>query len=278
LIAKSRIALNRIAAPSLGLADFYEFAASLGIGKVELRNDIGGKDPIDGMSAGDAARLASDRGVEVISINALQKFNLASDRPKALDELKALVEMAAGIGCKAIVLCPNNDSADVRSPELRLSETVDSLVAFAPLFRASGLLGYIEPLGFGISSLASLLAAQEAIDKSGHDSYRVLYDTFHHYIGPDDAATLGGPYRVALTGLVHISGVEASIPREAYGDKHRVLVGPADIMKSREQMRVLERLGYEGDYSFEPFSRDVQKLGKRELGSAIGKSLDFVVA
>jgi len=276
MIDVERFAINRIAAPSLTLAQFYDLAAELGVRKVELRNDLGAGDLIDGLKSAEAAALASSRGIEVISINALQKFNLASMRAKASGELERLLELAAAIGCTSIVLCPNNDAADARSPALRASETIDALAAFGPLFAEVGILGYIEPLGFAISSLASLVLAQEAIRKSGFSCYRVVHDTFHHYIGPEDQTILGGVYDVRNTGLVHVSGVEVDLPADEYRDEHRVLVGPADRMKSREQMLRLDELGYSGDYSFEPFSPVVQRLGRTELVAAFRKSLAYL--
>jgi 2-keto-myo-inositol isomerase len=278
VINKNRVGLNRVIAPALSLADFYGLASSLGIGKVELRNDLGGTDPIDGLRPAEASRLAADHGVEVISINALQKFNLAAVRQRATAELEALLELASAIGCKAVVMCPNNDSADDRSPAQRLAETVDSLAAFGPLFRDAGVLGYLEPLGFRISSLASLVAAQEAIGKSAQACYRVVYDTFHHHIGPDDASVLGAGYDIATTGLVHISGVQSGIARDAYRDEHRVLVGPGDKMRSKEQMAALDRLGYRGNFSFEAFSPAIQKLPEADLLAALRTSIDFVLS
>jgi 2-keto-myo-inositol isomerase len=277
VIDRKRFGLNRIVAPSLGLAEFYDLASSLGISKVELRNDLGGADPVDGLDPAEAARLAADRGIEVISINALQKFNVAAVRAQATAELRALLELAGAIGCKAVVMCPNNDAADARSPERRMDETVDSLAAFGPLFTDAGVLGYIEPLGFRISSLASLLVAQEAIERSGCSCYRVVHDTFHLHIGPDGPGILGTTYRIAMTGLVHISGVEDPIAVDAYRDDNRILVGPADEMKSKEQIDLVDRLGYRGDFSYEAFSPAIQKLGRSELASALQKSLDYLI-
>jgi 2-keto-myo-inositol isomerase len=278
MIDIKRFSLNRIISPSLELGEFYAFASSVGLRKVELRNDIGGKDPVDGLRPAEAARIAADHDIEVITINALQKFNLATARAKASEELQALLELSRAIRCKAVVLCPNNDPADGRDAARRLGETVEALAAFGPSFEDAGILGYVEPLGFGISSLASLVTAQDAIRESGFACYRIVLDTFHHYIGPDDSGILGKAYSVASTGLVHVSGVEASIATGDYRDEHRVLAGPADRMKSKEQIRKLVDSGYEGDISFEPFSPAVQKLSKVELAQAVGKSLEYLRA
>lgn len=278
MIDRKRFSVNRIISPELPLAQFYDFALSLGITKVELRNDLGGQDPIDGMKPADAANLAADKGISVITINALQKFNLAGVRTKVMADLEEMVHLAKIIGCKAIVLCPNNDGGDKRTKEVKLAETVDALKAFGPTFLAAEILGYVEPLGFGISSLASLLVAQEAIEKSGFPCYRTVIDTFHHFIGPDQPSIFDSSYKVATTGLVHISGVEDDIHTTEYRDAHRILPGPADCMKSKEQIRRLDSLGYQGDYSFEPFSAAVQKMGLAELTARTKQSLEYLLS
>lgn len=276
MISLERFALNRITAPSLTLPQFYDLVAELGLHKVELRNDLGRGEVLDGMTPAEAAALAGSRGIEVISINALQKFNLASMRANAVGDLERLLDIAAGVGCPAIVLCPNNDGTDARGQEQREAETIDVLAAFGPLFTKRRVFGYVEPLGFSISSLASLVVAQRAIRASGCRCYRIVLDTFHHHIGPDDEATVGGAYDVATTGLVHVSGVEADIPAGEYRDEHRVLVGQADRLGSRQQIRRLEALGYTGDYSFEPFSPAVQRLARPELLAALKTSLAYL--
>lgn len=277
MIDRKRFAINRMVCPSLSLAAFYELAASLGLSKVEIRNDLGKADPVDGMGAA-AARLAAERGIEVITINALQKFNLPSARAKASGELAELLELSKGIGCRAVVLCPNNESGDKRSVAERADDTAEALAAYGPMFQAAGILGYVEPLGFGISSLASLAVAAQAIAKSKQSGYRVVVDTFHFHIGPDAGDVFGKGLSVPSIGLVHISGVELDMPKSDFRDEHRVLVGPSDRMKSKDQMLRLEAAGYRGDYSFEPFSPAVQKLKVPELTSALKASLDYLTS
>jgi 2-keto-myo-inositol isomerase len=262
----------------MGLKEFFEFADSVGIRKVELRNDLGSRDAIDNLPPAAAAQMARDMGIEIISINALQKFNLASVQAKAVSELEALLEMAKSIACRTVVLCPNNDPKDTRSPEECAAETIDALKAFGPLFIRAGVLGLIEPLGFAISSLPSLLLAQDCIRKSGFDCYRIVHDTFHHYIGPDDQKILGKAYDIKNTGLVHISGVEADISIAEYRDQHRVLIGPADRMNSKDQILLLDKLGFTGVFSFEPFSPAIQSLNKEKLADALRQSIDFILS
>jgi 2-keto-myo-inositol isomerase len=171
---------------------------------------------------------------------------------------------------------------DNRSPAQKYRDTVDALGDYGPLFTEHGIAGFVEALGFGICSLASLPAVQGAIAGSGFAScYRALLDSFHHYIGPDTAAMFGvdGPgaaYNTAITGLVHVSGVEESIPVEHLTDAHRILIGPGDRMGNKALIQKLDSLGYSGVYSFEPFSKAVQDLNQEELASALGESLTFL--
>ena len=276
MLEKGRFSLNRIACPSLSLPDFLDFARSAGMGKVELRNDIRDGSVLDGMAPTKVASLLKERGLRAITINALQKFNLASARPRAKKELAELLTICAVIDCPAVVLCPNNDRADSRPADQRLAETVDSLKEFGPMFEKAGVLGFIEPLGFGISSLASLDVALEAIKASGFACYRVLVDTFHYFLGPDIEASLKKATKAGLVGLVHISGVEATIPAADFLDAHRIMPGPNDVMKSKETVEVLLASGYRGDVSFEPFSDSVQKLSTAALGAEIRESIAWL--
>ncbi len=276
MIDMRRFALNRIACPSLGVEDFLWLTADLGLTKVELRNDLPGRDVTDGLPASKIAEMAERHGIEIITINALQKFNLAAVRAKATEELERLLEAAATIRCGALVLCPNNDTGDTRDPRTRVSETVEALRSFGPAFMKRGILGYVEPLGFPECSLSSALVAMEAVKGSGFTCYRILYDTFHHYLGPDMQADFAALYDVSNTGLIHASAVDAAIPKDKYRDEHRVLPSPADRTSCKEQVAQHVSRGYAGDISLEPFSPAVQRMPVKELSAALKRSIDYL--
>jgi 2-keto-myo-inositol isomerase len=286
MLTKKRFALNRIIAPSLGLEEFIRFAAARGLFQVELRNDLPGKpktsDIIDGLKPAEALKIARGEGVRIITINALQQFNLSAKRSACLAELEQLLELAAAIECPALVLCPNNDAADKRTPAQKYLDTVEALHDYGPLFVKYGISGYVEALGFGISSLASLPVVVAAIKASGYGCYRTLLDTFHHYIGPDDGSIfgmdgLGASYELAYTGMAHISGVEDDIPAAQFLDGNRVLVGPGDRTGNKALIQKLDTLGYLGTFSFEPFSPAVQKLPPDQLAKALEASIDYLI-
>jgi len=276
MIKRTRFSLNRIIYPKLKLEDFFKFAQDLDLNKIELRNDLPGGKIIDGHTPGQLKELEQKYGVEILTINALQKFNLAAILPENIKELKKLINLSLSIGCKAIVLCPNNDVNDKRGSGEIFEETVKALKSFGPLFQGSGMRGYLEPLGFKESSLRSLVTAMKAIQESDYSVYKTVYDTFHHYIGPDTFDTIKNDYDISYTGLVHISGVESNIPVEEYRDNHRVLVTEQDRFQTKKQIELLLKLGYAGNISFEPFSQKVQEMEIEEIKSAINNSIEYI--
>ncbi len=276
MIKKSKFSLNRIIYPKLKLENFFKLVKDLDLDKIELRNDLPGGKIIDGYTPEQLKELLKKYGVEILTINALQKFNLAAVLPETIKELKKLINLSQSIGCKAIVLCPNNDVNDKRNQEEIFKETVKALKSFGPLFQDSGIQGYLEPLGFEECSLRSLIIAMKAIQESNYPVYKIVHDTFHHHIGPDTFDTIENDYDISYTGLVHISGVECNISVEEYRDNHRVLVTEQDRLQNKEQIELLLKLGYAGNISFEPFSKTIQEMEIEKIKSAINHSIEYI--
>jgi len=276
MIARSKIGLNRILLPGLSLEDFFKLSADLELHKIELRNDLAGTGIITPHSPEQVKGLSEKYNIEILTINALQKFNLGAVLPEKLAELKELIRLCVAIDCRAIVLVPTNDINDNRNSEVIMRETSAALKAFGPLFEDNGIRGYVEPLGFEECSLRSKVGALQAIQASGSSNYKIVHDTFHHYLGPDTDDTLINDYDIAYTGLVHVSGVESHLASDQYKDDHRILITEGDRLKNREQLALLIHLGYTGDVSFEPFAKAVQEMEIEALKAAINASIDFI--
>jgi 2-keto-myo-inositol isomerase len=247
-----KYALNHMTVPRLGIAAFFDLAKSLGIGALEIRNDLEGNAILDGTAAAEIKALASDAGVEIISINALQRFNQwTSEREREAVELAAY---ARDCGARALVLVPVNDGGG-RADGERQENVLKSLRALKPILADHGITGLVEPLGFEICSLRSKREAVEAIDAvDGASSFRLVHDTFHH--------TLAGEPDIFpdRTGLVHISGVgDTTIGVDRMLDAHRIMVGTGDRIDNVGQIRALNTAGYQGYYSFEPFATAVHQ-------------------
>ncbi len=263
-----KFALNHMAAPGLGVADFIDLAVRTGCDGIELRNDLPGVDTFAGNAAPDIRSLAERRNIQILSINALQRFNdWTEERRQQAIELTAL---ARACGAATIVMCPVNSPDDRPGPQERQRRLRTALAGLGPILSDAGVTGLVEPLGFEISSLRSKREAVEAIADVGAERvFRLVHDTFHHHLA-------GEPELFpAQTGLVHISGVVEKKTKTAdLRDGGRVLVGADDRLGSAGQVAALVNAGYRGYVSFEPFAASIQALA--DPAPMLLESIDFV--
>ncbi len=272
---KSRLTLNQNVAAGRSFEAFLQVAAEAGVGKIELRNELPGAGSAGAEAA--AARAALDRTpLRVIGIDVLLRFNVPGRWNELKRELARLKEAAAAFRAPAILMCPNCERGDSRSAQTAFADTVRALGRLAPLLEEKGLLGYVEPLGFPESSLRSLYSAQRAIGESGAGCFRIVYDTFHHFLGPDRGSELEANCNVALLGLVHVSGLRSEMPLDRYRDEHRDLPDEQDLTGSRDQVSRLLKLGYKGDVSFEPFVPRLRDLSVIELVEALRSAVRYL--
>ena len=260
--------LNHMAAPKSSYRELIELAAALGCEGVEFRNDLPGRRLFEGEPARNVRSAAQSAGVRVLALAEVKRFNDGCrERAAQADEL---IELAVECGAEAVSLIPVNDSGYRPGNSERNQRLRDFLAELAPNLRAAGILGYVEPLGFAISSLRTKREALAAIaDAGASDVYQLIHDTFHHAIAEEP-----GIY-AADTGLVHISGVDdRSLIRSEMEDGHRVLVGPGDQIGNIRQIKELRSSGYGGSLSFEPFARSVHE--DRALRESLTASIRFV--
>lgn len=85
--------------------------------------------------------------------------------------------------------------------------------------------------------------------------FKLLIDTFHHHLYPQ-AADEFSQVEVADIGLVHLSGVDDSRPREQLTDAERIMLATGSSRHLRA-VKALEARGYQGVYAFEPFAPEL---------------------
>ncbi|MGQ7244651.1 TIM barrel protein [Salinicola sp. V024] len=263
-----RFALNHMICPSLSVRELLDGAVDLGLDAVELRNDVQENSLLTLEQAREAGELARERGIRILTINALYPFNIWND--ERAEQAESLARLAQACGAEALVLCPLVDADHGLNARDSQTHVIKSLEGLDPIFERHGIRGFIEPLGFPISSLRTKQAAIEAIKKTGlQHRFSVVHDTFHHR-GADEQT-----YFPEATGLVHISGVEdKTISFTDMLDDHRILIGPNDHLGNVEQIRDLLNEGYTGYFSVEPFSSPVWDL--EDPLKATGESIDYI--
>ncbi len=260
-------ALNHVVAPRRSFAELVALARTLGLDQVEIRNDLDGVALRDGTPPERIRDEAAAGPVRILAINALQRFN--DWDPARAAEARALARYAQACGAAALVLCPATDNGYRRPASERQEQLRAALAGLAPILAEAGIVGLIEPLGFAASSLRLKGDAVEAIEDVGEgERFRLVHDTFHHY--------LAGEVRMfpQWTGIVHISGVDdAGLPLDRLRDEHRVLVGPDDVLGNIAQIVALTE-GYSGAYSFEAFAASVH--ASRDIAGALEASMHLI--
>lgn len=264
-----RFVLNHMVAPALPPEAFFALARSLGCSAVEMRNDLDGNALADGTPPARLGEAAARAGVTILTINALQRFNDWNSARAA--EAEDLARACADCGAAALILVPTNDGTGC-APDERRENLRRALAELTPILERHGILGYVEPLGFAVSSLQLKSEAAAAIRDLGlTERCRITHDTFHHHLAGEAAIFPD------LTGLVHISGVtDPGVAVADMRDSHRVLVTPGDRLDNLEQIARLRAAGVAAPLSFEPFAEAVHRAA--DIRADLAQSIDFIRA
>ena len=266
------LSINSIIRPTLPVTDFIKLAKKIGFTAVELRNDLPDPRVYGNETAEEIITAAGNEGIEIITVNALQRFNDREVFEEKQAELEQMAKTSADINCRMVVLCPVNDPKDNRSKNEQVTDLADSLKLYAPILKKYGITGLIEPLGFPICSVRTKAQAVKAIKETNlADVYKITHDTFHHYLSGETE------FFPAETGLVHASGVLPGKAKEDITDDDRILVTAEDCMGNVEQLKELFSGGYQGPVSYEAFSPAVQTMSIDDLTQGINESVKVLL-
>jgi 2-keto-myo-inositol isomerase len=260
-------ALNHMTTARMGYAALLDLASGLGCVGVEVRNDL--PQPLfDGMTPEAAGALARTKGLRLLAVAEVKRFNDWSDAKAG--EALALMRIAQAAGAEAVSLIPRNDNLGMGNGERQAALRV-ALKALKPMLEDHGLVGLVEPLGFEVCALrykSEAVEAIEALDATGR--FKLVHDTFHHMLAQ------GGPVFPDHTGIVHISGVvDTGLAPGQMTDAHRVLVDERDVLGNVDQIRALQAAGYAGPVSYEAFAPSVHALS--DPGPALRASMDHLM-
>lgn len=262
----TQFALNHMTVARLGFAELLDAAAALGCVGVEVRNDL--PQPLfDGLDPARAGAMARDRGLRILALAEVKRFNDWSDA-KA-EEARDLIRIAVACGAEAVSLIPRNDNGGMGNGERQANLRV-ALKALRPMLEDAEMRGMVEPLGFPVCALRYKAEAAEAIEDLGAGgTFRLVHDTFHHHLAG------GGPLFPEHTGIVHVSGVvDPSLSVEEMGDRHRILVDGRDRLGNVSQLRALDAAGWRGPVSFEAFAPETHALP--DPVASLRESMDFI--
>ena len=260
-------ALNQMTVPQMPVADVLALARDLGCVGVELRNDLG-RSLFDGLAPEAVKEFAAETGQRILAVAEVKAFNHAPTDKIATT--RALIESAAAAGAEAVALIPHVGTAPVDRATQR-DALRHALVQIMSLLQDNGITGLIEPIGFATSSLRHKADAATILTELGRPAcFQIVHDTFHHHLSADTRTYAD------MTGLVHISGVTASVAAEAMTDAHRVLVDDQDRLGNIQQLQDLAAHRYRGPVSFECFAPDIHQM--TDPAHAIAASFGFIAS
>ncbi len=259
--------LNHMVAPRLDYPPFFDLALRLGVTAVEIRNDIA-ISKMGNKNASAIARMARERGITIVNVNALQRWNQWNG--KKADEARKLAEYTALCGAKNLILVPTNDTKFRPSQEERLDGLHEGLNGLKGILKDHRLVGCVEPLGFVECSLRLKAEAITAIDAVGGKSrFKITHDTFHHHVAGEAQVFAD------RTGLIHVSGVsDRRFTRDTMRDAQRAMIDQNDMIDNKGQVQRLMAAGYKGLVSFEPFAKEVH--ADKAIARTIARSMDFL--
>ena len=257
-------ALNQIIFPDLPFKDFLTFSKRLNIKAIEIRNDIKTNlikenDPIKIKS------ICQDNDINILSINALQKFNIWNkDRE---NEFISLCKYADKANINAIVLVPVNDGS-IKSQKEQIQLLEHSLININKIINNFNVIALVEPLGFNQSSLRFKSLTANVIKNLQSNKFKIIHDTFHHALAKEKE------FFPSLTGLVHFSGVSNMYKNIELNDDHRSIVDDEDILENIYQIQTLSKSNYSGYFSFEPFSNTL--INDKNMFKIVNSNFKFI--
>ena len=260
-------ALNHMAAPQLNWREFLDLAASLKCVGVEFRNDL--PTPLFmGADLIEVADHAANLNLRILALAEVKAFDDWSNQ-KAQVAIE-IADIAVAIGAERISLIARNDDPNLNE-ETRRTNLRSAINGLLPIVAERGLIGLIEPLGFATCALRDKAEIADAIEEcKAVDHFQIAHDTFHH-------ALTGGEFVPELTGIVHISGATRPVAAlKELLDSDRGLVTEDDRLGNLDQIQALVDAGYDGPFSFEPFSPGLHSI-KTPLGE-LKTSFEFIEA
>lgn len=233
------------------LAEVVRRTAAIGFDGIELVGE-----PKE-YKAADVRRLVADAGLRVQSIcgmhpgpdpTDLRLFSHpdARERQKAIDYVKACVDLAKEVGARSVLVVPSlvGQPAPLVSREVDLATAVEPMRVAAEYAGAQGILLTIEPINrYEVGLVYSVADAIDLAKRIDHPACRIMGDTFHMQIEEGD----GIPNAIRRAGHYWFQHLHAADnTREAPG---------MGTMPWKEILRALHDIDYEGGISLEPLPK-----------------------
>ena len=215
----------------------------------------------DGMPA--AKRLLSDLGLKAVSSGGVRGLaEPGQARAKALEELKARVEMVAALGIDRMV-CPCGTAEKFTSEDYMRG--VENLREAGNIIKPLGITAMLEFMR-GSTFIGTLPTALDMTRQAAHPNVRPMFDCYHFWAGLSKFEDLDLIHDGEIH-HVHFQDVPG-IPRELLDNGTREIPGDG-VSPLVGILRKLAERNYRGPLSVELFYPHLQKGDPFEVASRI---------
>jgi 2-keto-myo-inositol isomerase len=192
--------------------------------------------------------LAHELGLETVSINGPENFNLISKREfsELLNRTGKVVDTANQLNCNLLIPVPSPARKGMSERDA-ISQTADALGELADYCGNNVKLG-LEFLGMRECSINNLHAAIETIKRVGRANVGLVLDSFHMHISDSRFSDISQLERDQVF-LVHVNDSEHG-EKNKLTDANRLYPGKGDIDLAAFTSR-LKSIGYDGFLSLE---------------------------
>jgi len=223
----------------------------------------------EGMPA--ARRLLSDLGLKAVSSGGVR--GLAEPGParnKALEELKARVEMVAALGVDRMV-CPCAATDKFTADDYRRG--VDNLRQAGDIVKPYNVVAMVEFMR-GSTFIGTLPTALKMIRAAAHSHVKPMFDCYHFWAGLSKFEDL----ELIQTGEIHHVHFQdvPDMPREQLDNISREIPGTG-VSPLVRILEALKRKGYSGPLSVELFYPKYQNADPYQIATGIRQKAEPIL-
>ena len=229
---------------------------------------------------GEAAAIRAVRasGLRVTGLQVLRDFEGLSGRLHAykVDVAKSMLEMARAVGAPLLLVCSTTSAHAAADFDTQVADLRKLAMLAVPL-RVR--IAY-EALSWGryIDDVPGAWALVQAVDRA---NLGLAFDAFHFVARQASLETLEEVYpgKLFLVQLSDFMGSAPATPEERRETARHLRVFPGEGAHSEDLaalIRAVDRIGYEGAYSFEVFNDDYLQMHPSRIAQRAKRALEWI--
>ncbi len=218
-------------------------------------------------SLDDAKKLLKDHSLK--SVSACYKGGLmlveGEEKEKSRKEFEEILKICGALETP-ILIVPESSPQCEKGMYEKASANMQEAADIAKKYGVTLAMEFLK----GSKFLGSLKTATYLNRKIDRKNVGILFDTFHFYAGVSKMADIAELKKGEIK-FFHVNDVAPEVPRDAWEDRHRVLLGEG-VLPLKEICKAVEKTGYTSYASLELFSKklwaeDPLEVAKKGLAS-----------